>query len=383
MLFNPLRRYIILPIKRKRRTILNNSNALLAEFEQSWINFLSKKTYLTYRDDDHLKSMFSKNHELIILPWYLQFFAFKLKRKLAENREQASQIYNDEIKDYNKEFIKKRLARYKKFFDGTDGKPLNEEQRLAIVRDDIHNIVVAGAGSGKTEVLTKRIAYLTKRPDKVKPERILALAFQNKAASEISERLKQKYKTNVEVKTFHKLGNDILNHPNLMFSGNNTDNQQKKFIKEIFDGFLTKRDFQNKVINYMKLYSDSEVVKTEEDFTTKEDYYKYKRLLKYIALDSTPIKSEAEREIINFFITHNLNGKKLTICYEDEAEWMKYKNSDGKEIVPKPDFFFPDYNIYLEHWAIDKNGKVPDWFEGENPTEEYTKGINIKKAKYS
>ena len=61
---------------------------------------------------------------------------------------------------------------------------------------------------------------------------------------------------------------------------------------------------------------------------------------------------------------------------------MKYKNENGEEITPKPDFYFPDFDIYLEHWAIGKNGKVPKWFKGENLTKEYTNSMNLKKEKY-
>jgi DNA helicase IV len=61
---------------------------------------------------------------------------------------------------------------------------------------------------------------------------------------------------------------------------------------------------------------------------------------------------------------------------------MKYKNENGEEITPKPDFYFPDFDIYLEHWAIGKNEKVPEWFAGENPTLKYKESMNLKKEKY-
>jgi DNA helicase-4 len=61
---------------------------------------------------------------------------------------------------------------------------------------------------------------------------------------------------------------------------------------------------------------------------------------------------------------------------------MKYRNENNEEIIPKPDFYFPDYDIYLEHWAIGSNGRVPEWFGGENPTKEYTDSMILKKEKY-
>ena len=132
----------------------------------------------------------------------------------------------------------------------------------------------------------------------------------------------------------------------------------------------------------MKRYGDEEIVREEAEFERKEDFYEYMRDLEYTALNGRKVKSEAEREILNFFLTNKLNDKKIEIIYESPAKWMKYKNEKGEEITPRPDFYFPYYEIYLEHWAIGKNGKVPEWFSGENPTEDYIKGMNIKKEKF-
>nr|MDP2190264.1 3'-5' exonuclease [Rhodoferax sp.] len=89
---------------------------------------------------------------------------------------------------------------------------LNPEQRAAVTLPAEHALILAGAGSGKTRVLTTRIAWLLQR-GQVSPGGVLAVTFTNKAAKEMMTRLSSMLPVNVRgmwIGTFHGLCNRFL-----------------------------------------------------------------------------------------------------------------------------------------------------------------------------
>jgi DNA helicase-2/ATP-dependent DNA helicase PcrA len=138
-------------------------------------------------------------------------------------------------------------------------KELNPPQREAVLHTEGPLMIVAGAGSGKTKVLTTRIAHLINND--IDPFRILALTFTNKAAKEMKERI-EKILGNASARslfigTFHSIFARILRAeaPQLGYPSNFTiydTDDAKSVIKGIVKGMnIIKRIviFKKKIYN--------------------------------------------------------------------------------------------------------------------------------------
>lgn len=169
---------------------------------------------------------------------------------------------------------------------------LNNEQRKAVMHIDGPMLVLAGAGSGKTSVLTNRIAYLIENG--VNPYNILAITFTNKAAKEMKERvlklIGEEGKT-IQISTFHSLGLRLVkeNYNKLGYKSNfvildsdDTLTVVKKIIKDmnLNPKFYNAREIRNKISSAKnELMSVDDFSKIEYDKSIVEIYRKYNKKL--------------------------------------------------------------------------------------------------------
>ena len=120
---------------------------------------------------------------------------------------------------------------------------LNKEQQEAVTHCNSPQLVLSGAGSGKTRVLTNKIVYLIKIKN-IHPYNILALTFTNKAANEMKQRITkligEEYTKNIHMGTFHSIFLKILRR-NISFLGD----KKYKADFQIIDEDDTKKMIRN------------------------------------------------------------------------------------------------------------------------------------------
>ena len=133
---------------------------------------------------------------------------------------------------------------------------LNEKQKEALLQTEGAVLIIAGAGSGKTKVLTNKIAYLLEN-NIAKPWNILAITFTNKAANEMKERIKNIIGNAVDdlwMGTFHSICVRILRkHINTLGFDNSfviyDTSEQKTVIKQCMkDLELDSKEFSDSAI---------------------------------------------------------------------------------------------------------------------------------------
>ena len=257
---------------------------------------------------------------------------------------------------------------------------LNDRQKEAVLYGDGPLLILAGAGSGKTSVLTKRVAYLIKERN-VSPSNIVAITFTNKAAKEMKERIikevgKKGY--DIQISTFHSFGLRIIkeNYERLGYEKNFTiiDSDDsltvvKKILKEMGIDYarfnpkfiknqisscknemVTPEKYKNLVndelsdITYKvyKKYQDTLLRNNSLDFDDllikpielfnkyKEVLENYQELFKYVFIDEYQDTNEAQ-----YILSKMISAKYKNICVvgDDAQSIYSWRGANFKNIL--------------------------------------------------
>ena len=260
-------------------------------------------------------------------------------------------------------------------------KGLNDKQYEAVINTEGPCLVIAGAGSGKTKVLTHKIAYLIQEKN-IAPWNILAITFTNKAANEMKERIANlvgEQAKDLWMGTFHSICVKILrSHIEkigyessfIIFDTSDQRTLIKRFIKELnlYDKMFTDRSVQSEISNaknemlepdqylarnkgdfrkekiaevysmYQKNLKENNAVDFDDiiNFTIKilkenpeiADYYANK--FQYVLVDEYQDTNKAQFTLVKFFAKNNGN---ITVVGDNDQGIYSFRGADISNIL--------------------------------------------------
>lgn len=268
----------------------------------------------------------------------------------------------------NRQFVQNEKELFRDFFDHIEAHPLTDAQRSAVVTDEDNTLVIAGAGSGKTSVIVAKAGYLVKR-EICKPEQVLLLAFNRDAKEEIEQRLEQRVGVSLKAATFHSLGLEIIarvenKKPSVAVEASD-HLKMLDLLKDIMADLQAKPEFAGLITTFFGYH----LVPHRDyfDFRSEGEYWDYLQAHEVRSLQGDIVKSLEELEIANFLF---LNG----VRYEYERPY-KIDTATTVRRQYQPDFTILEPEVYLEHFALNKDHRPP-YFINER---EYLEGVKWKR----
>lgn len=298
--------------------------------------------------------------------------AFHYKRLLAKQEEllNAQRTFVQQVAVHNNQVAEIKIPYARQLIGNVEGRELDKQQMKCIVKDFHNHLIVAGAGTGKTTTVVGKIKYLLKT-GKYKPEDILVLSFTHDSAAEMSERINKETHYQIDAFTFHKLGvNIIAKVDGIMPKISNLS--MHKFIKEQLEKNMQSEGYKNLFYTYLLFHRVAE--KSEFEFSTKAEYDEYLEIHPPMTINQERVKSYGELDIANF-----LERNKIKYTYECPYE-IDVRTSDNSQY--KPDFYLPEYGIYIEYFGINERGEVPKYYkdaDGHTATENYQMSMRWKR----
>lgn len=266
----------------------------------------------------------------------------------------------------NERFVAASLNRYSWLFDTVESKPLTAAQRRACVINDDHNLVLAGAGTGKTSVMIGRVGYLL-AAGLAAPDSILLVAYNRDAAQELRERAAQRLGAmaradQLTIKTFHALGVELIAEAEgirpsvspLVQDGH----ALARFVTGLLNELLRDPAYAAKFIEYG--FDRHEPHRSIFDFGSLEEYERELARLDLRTLRGERVKSYEEVRIANFLTRNGVEYK-----YEEP---FLIPTASRQHRQYRPDFTIPretpgEGRLFLEHFGVDPRGNPPPFFD--------------------
>jgi len=173
---------------------------------------MSSEDFLDLRQSNFILENQAKLRNILVKP-----LDKKLKRAVAyrkllaaqSNYNQKSTSFQRYVSEHNELVAQKKLTDAYNVVGNVEGRKLDSQQMMCILKEAHSHLVIAGAGTGKTTTIIGKIKFLLKKK-LCEPNDILVLSFTNASATEMRERIQKEVEHFIEASTFHKLGLNII-----------------------------------------------------------------------------------------------------------------------------------------------------------------------------
>lgn len=278
-------------------------------------------------------------------------------QKTIQQIEKIAQLDDRQISSIRQRYIHRQLEQFAFYFDTVESNPLTEKQRIACITDNDNNLLLAGAGTGKTSVMVGRSGYLI-RSGLSEPEDILLLAYGKIAAKEMDERIKDKLGIEtIRASTFHSLGMKIIaevENTKPTLSPFEDDSKAKfKWMSDTLEAFMLDAGYRDRLLEYFSSYYF--VDKNPFDFKSEGAYLQYLNDNDICSMKGDRVKSYGEVVIANWLYRNGIN-------YQYEAPY-RFDVSTKEYRQYCPDFYLPDHDIYIEYYGTDEHGNTAPWID--------------------
>ncbi|MGI2169230.1 UvrD-helicase domain-containing protein [Shewanella sp. MF05960] len=274
-----------------------------------------------------------------------------------------------DIECIRERYIQSQLVQFADFFENVETNPLTERQRLACIIDADNNLLLAGAGTGKTSVMVGRAGYLVESRQ-AKADDILLLVYGRNAADEMDERIKQKLHTDdIKASTFHSLGLKIIaevegRKPSLSPWAED-EKSKNKWVQDTLEALIEDTAYRQQLFEYFSQYYYVE--KSPFEFDSAGDYFDYLNGNDIRTLKGQRVKSFGELYIANWLFSNGIE-------YQYEAKYeFDVCNVDFRQY--QPDFYLPELDVYIEYYGIDEDHNTAPYIDKQ----QYLKSMEWKR----
>jgi DNA helicase-4 len=295
------------------------------------------------------------------------------------------------IKRRNDAFVDREIEikKYKDFFDHVESQSLTREQRIACVTFEDRVLLVAAAGSGKSSTLVAKIGYAILKGI-VKPNEILALAFNSKAAEEVKERIEKRLSKYgdikaIESRTFHSFGLKIIRETmgdGFAIAGvedgeiidSNFKILKKEFqteVPKIYSQLLRDdEEFRRRALSYLAIFGGA--AQDTSMFTSREEYndFVFRQNRKFRDLKKREPKDKKKENLLPTLDGNEVHSPQLRMI----CDWLfvngipyHYRHPSANlarylgGVVQTLDFYYPEIEVWHDHFHINSDGKADSY----------------------